>query len=218
MRGTIQDHPLAISDILAHGQTVHARSQVVTLTEGSPRRASFAEVGERAARLAGALRRLGIRAGDRVATFGWNTQEHLEAYLAIPSMGAVLHTLNIRLFPEQLVYVVGRHAAVPHGLGVHDDGDPVLALVQAAGRIDAHAAPQPGCIREALELQAHLRRVLRRATPLGIVWVTLVQTDENVAFEWWHHGDYTRRRASIPALFPGASSHAFHDHRTSSEA
>ena len=59
-----------------------------------------------AARLAGALRRLGVRPGDRVATFGWNTQRHLEAYLAVPSMGAVLHTLNIRLFPEQLAFII----------------------------------------------------------------------------------------------------------------
>jgi fatty-acyl-CoA synthase len=55
--------------------------------------------------LAAVLHRLGIRAGDRVGTFAWNTQEHVEAYLAVPSMGAVLHTLNIRLFPEQLAYV-----------------------------------------------------------------------------------------------------------------
>ena len=61
---------------------------------------------ERAERLARALRRLGVGDGDRVGTFAWNNQEHLEAYLAVPSMGAVLHTLNIRLFPEQLAYVV----------------------------------------------------------------------------------------------------------------
>src|SRR6185369_8067378 len=102
---TMQDHPLAIADIYRHGRAVHAASAVLTGEGDRVRRATFADVGERAARLAGALRRLGIRSGDRVATFGWNTQEHLEAYLAVPSMGAVLHTLNIRLFPEQLAYV-----------------------------------------------------------------------------------------------------------------
>ena len=70
------------------------------------REATYAEVAARAGRLAGALEALGVRAGDRVGTFMWNTQEHLEAYLAVPSMGAVLHTLNLRLFPEQLAYVV----------------------------------------------------------------------------------------------------------------
>jgi fatty-acyl-CoA synthase len=63
-------------------------------------------VAGRAERLASALKRLGVGNGDRVGTFAWNDQEHLEAYLAVPSMGAVLHTLNIRLFPEQLAYVV----------------------------------------------------------------------------------------------------------------
>ena len=61
---------------------------------------------ERAARLAGALAGLGVQQGERVGTFLWNTQEHLEAYFAIPSMGAVMHTLNLRLFPEQLAYVI----------------------------------------------------------------------------------------------------------------
>jgi fatty-acyl-CoA synthase len=70
------------------------------------RRATFAEVGERVRRLARALQRLGIVPGDRVGTFCWNHQEHLEAYYAISSMGAVVHTLNIRLFPEQLTFVI----------------------------------------------------------------------------------------------------------------
>ena len=69
-------------------------------------RATFAEVGERVDRLCRGLRARAWRDGERVATFGWNSQEHLEAYLAAPCMGAVLHTLNIRLFPEQLGYVV----------------------------------------------------------------------------------------------------------------
>src|SRR4029077_11905343 len=63
-------------------------------------------VGANAARLANALARLGVANGDRVGTFCWNSQEHLEAYLAVPSMGEVLHTLNIRLFPEQLAFVI----------------------------------------------------------------------------------------------------------------
>ncbi|TMB47431.1 MAG: long-chain fatty acid--CoA ligase [Deltaproteobacteria bacterium] len=105
MQSTMQDRPLTITALFEHGARLYGDSEVVTAGERGVRRACFAEVAERAARLAGALRRLGIRPGDRVATFGWNTQEHLEAYLAVPSMGAVLHTLNIRLFPEQLAYV-----------------------------------------------------------------------------------------------------------------
>ena len=105
MLSTMQDFPLTITHIFRHGRSVFGESEVVTFEGESCRRASFAQVAERADRLAAALRRLGIREGDRVGTFAWNTQEHLEAYMAVPSMGAVLHTLNLRLFPEQLTYI-----------------------------------------------------------------------------------------------------------------
>jgi fatty-acyl-CoA synthase len=78
---------------------------VVTWEEQGPRSISFDELGRRAAQLAHALRSLGIDDDQRVATFMWNNSAHMEAYLAVPAMGAVLHTLNIRLFPEQLVYI-----------------------------------------------------------------------------------------------------------------
>jgi fatty-acyl-CoA synthase len=101
----MQDAQLTIGSVLRHGTAVHGDSEVVTATVDGTRQRTYAEVGGRAARLAHALRDLGIDADQRVATFMWNNVEHLEAYLAIPSMGAVLHTLNIRLFPEQLVYI-----------------------------------------------------------------------------------------------------------------
>ena len=90
---------------MRYGTTMCGDAEVVTWQGESARRASYADVGERVARLAGGLRRLGVTGDDRVGTFMWNNQEHLEAYLAVPSMGAVLHTLNIRLFPEQVVYI-----------------------------------------------------------------------------------------------------------------
>ncbi len=106
MRSTMQDFPLTISAILRYATRVHGDRTVTTATgNGGYRQASVAEVGRRAARLANALRRLGVEGDERVATFMWNNQEHLEAYVAIPSMGAVLHTLNIRLFPEQIEFV-----------------------------------------------------------------------------------------------------------------
>ncbi len=106
MLSTMQDFPLTISHILRHGQTVHGRSRVETYDGAGVRTATFSEVTARSEQLAKALGRLGVGPDDRVATFGWNTQEHLEAYLAIPSMGAVLHTLNLRLFPDQLAFVI----------------------------------------------------------------------------------------------------------------
>src|SRR5687768_743665 len=104
MRSTMQPVPLGIKRILDHGRTFHGTSEVVTATGAGIRRATYAEVGRNAARLAHALHSLGIRAGDRVATYQWNNQEHVEAYFAVPCMGAVLHPLNIRLSPEQVVY------------------------------------------------------------------------------------------------------------------
>ncbi|NLV78813.1 MAG: long-chain fatty acid--CoA ligase [Rhodococcus sp.] len=105
MLSTMQEAPLSIAQILRHGSTVHGDAAVVTWTGSGSRRRSYSEVGRRCARLAHALRELGVTGDQRVGTFMWNNAEHLEAYLAVPSMGAVLHTLNIRLFPEQLVHV-----------------------------------------------------------------------------------------------------------------
>ncbi|WP_024794325.1 long-chain fatty acid--CoA ligase [Tomitella biformata] len=106
MLSTMQDAPLSISQLLRHGSSVHGEQEVITWTGEESKRVSYAEVGRRCAKLAHALRGLGVTGDQRVGTFMWNNSEHLEAYLAIPSMGAVLHTLNIRLFPEQLVHVV----------------------------------------------------------------------------------------------------------------
>ncbi len=105
MLSTMQDFPLTITSIMRHGTEVAGDAGVATWTGDGVRRRTYAEVGERAARLAGALRALGVDGEQRVATFMWNSTEHLEAYLAIPSMGAVLHTLNLRLFADQLVYI-----------------------------------------------------------------------------------------------------------------
>ncbi|MCZ2525058.1 long-chain-fatty-acid--CoA ligase [Streptomyces sp. SCUT-3] len=111
MFSTMQDVPLTVSRILRHGSTVHGRSRVVTWSENGPRERSFAEIGARAGQLANALRdELGVEGDQRVATLMWNNAEHVEAYLAVPSMGAVLHTLNLRLPAEQLIFIVN-HAA-----------------------------------------------------------------------------------------------------------
>jgi len=147
LQGLVQhDHPLTIQHILERMRRVYGDSEVVTLTAlgagaGAPgtdaangatapaqtQRATFADVVGRVDRLCGALRDLGIEAGDRVATFAWNTQSHLEVYLAAPCFGAVLHTLNIRLFEEQLIYIAN-HAA-DRVVFVEDSLAPVLGRV-----------------------------------------------------------------------------------------
>ncbi|BAH55900.1 MULTISPECIES: fatty acid--CoA ligase [Rhodococcus] len=105
MQGTMQSAPLSVASILHHAAGVHGDRRVISATEQGFRRSSYREIGERCANLASALRRLGVTGDDRVATFQWNNQEHLEAYCAVPAMGAVLHTLNIRLSAEQIRYV-----------------------------------------------------------------------------------------------------------------
>jgi acyl-CoA synthetase (AMP-forming)/AMP-acid ligase II len=127
LESTMHDFPLTIGMILRHGQAVFGDSEVVTFEGDGSRRATFAEVAGRAGQLAGALQRLGVEAGDRVGTFQWNNQEHLEGYFAIPNMGAVLHTLNIRLFPELLTYVVNH--AEDRVVIVDDSLVPLLARV-----------------------------------------------------------------------------------------
>ncbi|MEU6080403.1 long-chain fatty acid--CoA ligase [Streptomyces sp. NPDC047108] len=112
MYSSMQDVPLTVSRILRHGSTVHAGATVTTWTgEDEPERRTFAETGARSAQLAHALRdELGVVGDQRVATLMWNNGVHLEAYLAIPSMGAILHTLNLRLPADQLTWIVN-HAA-----------------------------------------------------------------------------------------------------------
>ncbi len=124
---TMQDFPLTITHALRHGARVYPNSECVSWGDDGPRRATFAEIGANANRLAFALKKLGVESGERVGTFMWNSQEHIEAYLAIPSMGAVLHTLNIRLFPEQLAYVINH--AEDKVVIVDDSLIPVLSKI-----------------------------------------------------------------------------------------
>src|SRR3954453_16567232 len=106
LEGLVQhDPPLTLQPVLGRMRTVHQESRDVTLTKDGKEEATYAEVCARVDRLANALKELGVQPGDRVATFAWNTQRHLEVYLATPCIGAVLHTLNLRLFEEQLTYI-----------------------------------------------------------------------------------------------------------------
>ena len=107
MRSTMMDFPLTVGHIFEHGRSLYADSQVVTSEADGARRIEFGALADRADQLAAGLRRLGVGPGDRVATFGWNSSEHQEAYFAIPGMGAVMHTINIRLSAEQIRYIIG---------------------------------------------------------------------------------------------------------------
>jgi fatty-acyl-CoA synthase len=103
----MMDFPLTLAAIFRHVEQVHPRREVVTRrVDGSLHRYCYTEFGARVRRLVNVFRRLGVLRGDRVATLGWNHHQHLEAYFAVPLSGVVLHTLNLRLHPDELAFIV----------------------------------------------------------------------------------------------------------------
>lgn len=145
LNGRMMDFPLTITHILEHGRSIFPNVEVVSRRpDKSLIRQTFAQTYERAERLARALKKLGVKDGDRIGTFCWNHREHLECYLGVPAMGAVVHTLNLRLHPDELAYIAnhaedsiivvdrtlwplfdkfrGRLSKVKHVIVVRDDG------------------------------------------------------------------------------------------------
>ena len=107
MKGLMMDYPLTVTSLMRHVEAQHGGSEVYSLTVENPaHRTTYAGIFRRCAKLANALGRLGLKQGDRVATLAWNDYRHMELYYAISCMGGVLHTINPRLFPEQLQYIV----------------------------------------------------------------------------------------------------------------
>jgi fatty-acyl-CoA synthase len=106
MRATMMDFPLTIRMLWEHAANNHGEREIVSRDYGSLHRYTIRDFAPRVGRLANALKRLGVKQGDRVASFAWNSHRHLELYYAVPSIGAVLHTVNIRLFPDQVAYVL----------------------------------------------------------------------------------------------------------------
>ena len=167
MKSTMQDAPLLISGIIRHGEYVYADKKVFTVTPEGVEEATFFQIAKRAEQLAAALTNLGVRPGDRVGTFMWNNQAHMEAYLAVPSMGAVLHTLNIRLFPEQLAYIIN-----------HAEDDIVI--------VDASLAPLFARVRDQIPTVKTI--ILHGEETTGVLGDTLdyetLVSAERPGFEW----------------------------------
>ena len=108
LSGSMDDYPLSVTSIVERAERFHTDREIVSRRpSGAITRTTFGACARRARRLAGALSALGVGDGDPVATLLWNQSEHLELYFAVPAMGAVVHTLNPRLFPEELAYIVG---------------------------------------------------------------------------------------------------------------
>ncbi|AIJ26291.1 long-chain fatty acid--CoA ligase [Amycolatopsis methanolica] len=171
MLSTMQDGQLSLANLLQHGSRVHATSQVTTWTDQGPRRESYADLGRNAARLANALRSLGVTGDQRVGTFMWNNAEHLAAYFAIPAMGAVLHTLNIRLFPEQLTFVANH--AEDHVVIVDGSLVPLLAKQLPEMKTVRHvivANGDPATLQAPEGVEVHSYDALLAAQPDTFDW------------------------------------------------
>ena len=107
MRGLMMDRPLLIGSLIQYAAEYHGDTEIVSrTTEGAIHRYNYIDAERRARQLAKALKRLGIAMGDRVATIAWNTHRHFELYFAVSGMGAVCHTINPRLFGDDLRYIV----------------------------------------------------------------------------------------------------------------
>ena len=108
MLGQMMSQPLLVSSLIRHADRWHGDTEIVSRrTEGGLHRCTYADVHTRAQRLANALTQLGVRPGERVGTLAWNSYRHLEIYYAVSGMGAVCHTINPRLFPDQIAWIVG---------------------------------------------------------------------------------------------------------------
>jgi fatty-acyl-CoA synthase len=143
MRALMQDWSLTLDKILDHAARWHGEREIVTRSvEGPLTRTTYAEVHARAKQVSHGLREMGVKPGDRVATMGWNSDRHLEVWYGAVGIGAVLHTLNPRLFPEQIVYIAN-HAA-----------DEVLFADPACAPLLAEILPQCPTIRRVIFMSA----------------------------------------------------------------
>src|SRR6266568_6082791 len=131
MQGLMMDYPLTLQHAFDRAVRIFHRKEIVTRTDTGLHRYTYREWGKRTAQLAHALQEAGVKQGDRIATFGWNTYRHLELYFAVPCMGAVLHTLNIRLFADQLVYIINN----AEDKVIFVDGDLVPILEKLADQL-----------------------------------------------------------------------------------
>ena len=156
----LMNTPLLMEHLFTYATTYYPRREVITRTAGGIQRFSYAQFGERTRRLSSALATLGVRRGDRVGTLAWNDHRHLEAYFGIPCMGSVLHTINIRLAPDQVAYIINhaedRVLLVDSGLlplleSIRDNIPTVRAVVIMGDHVDPAASPfQPAYSYEAL--------------------------------------------------------------------
>ena len=170
MLGLMQDHPLLVSTLIQHADRHHGDTEIVSRTiEGPIHRASTRALHARARQLASALHRLGVEPGERIATLAWNGFRHLEIYFAVSGMGAVCHTINPRLFREQVVYIIN-----------HAEDRYVFFDLSFAALVEAVRPQCPGVKGwVAMTDPAHMAQA-----PAGSLCYETLVAPESDAFDW----------------------------------
>ncbi|WP_020649477.1 3-(methylthio)propionyl-CoA ligase [Solimonas variicoloris] len=170
--GQMMDQPLLVSALLAHAERYHADTEIVsrTIEDGSLHRYTYADAARRARRLAKALARLGVRPGERVATLAWNGYRHFELYYAISGSGAVLHTVNPRLFPEQIAWII------------NDAEDGVVFFDLTFAPLIEKLAPQCPAVRHWVAMSDRAHRPSAAIPRLGCYEDLLAAEDDDYAW------------------------------------
>ena len=190
MQGLMMDMPLLISGLIQYAADYHGEAEVVAREiEGDIHRYTYADAHPRIKRMALALKRLGMMPGDRVGTLAWNTHRHFEMFYAAPGMGYVLHTVNPRLFPEQLVYIVN-HAE-----------DRLLFIDRATLPIVEAIAPQLKSI-EAYVVMCSRERMPETKLANVHCYEELLDKENDAGFAWPEFDEKSASTSATPRARP----------------
>ena len=176
MKATMMHTPMTVQLIMQHGQQVFPHSRVGVFDGDHTNFTTYGEIAENATRLASGLSRLGVGPGDRVGTFSWNNTAHMEAYLAIPSMGAIMHTVNIRLSSEHIAYIIN-HAedrVIILDASLQALFEPVLPLLHTVEHILVVGEQDKGALPGDITSSSY--QALLAESPEGFDWPELDET------------------------------------------
>ena len=202
MQGLMMDMPLLITNLIRHADRHHGETEIVSKTvEGDIHRYNYRAAHKRARRLAKALQALGVRAGERVATLAWNGYRHFEIYYAVAGSGAVIHTINPRLFPEQIVYIAG-HAE-----------DKVVFFDLTFLPLVEKLAPQLKTVKSFVLMTDRAHMPKQSAIPGLLCYEELIEAQDD-AFEWPSFDERTAACLCYTSGTTGNPKGALYSHRS----
>ena len=202
MNGLMMDRPLLISSLLTHAESQHGGQEIVSRrVEGDMHRTTYRELGQRARRLANALVTQGIRPGDRVATLAWNGYRHMELYYAVSGSGAVIHTMNPRLHPDQVTWMVD-----------HAQDQVIFFDLTFLPLIEA-IAPRVPCVRAFVAMTDRAHMPVSAKIPNLLCYEELVQA-HSCEFEWPEFDERTASSLCYTSGTTGNPKGALYSHRS----